>query len=251
MVLQVLVLGTAGSGKTQLSYNYVSWLRRGGTDAKVVNLDPGAEVTPFDPDWDIRKIISVNDLMMRERLGPNGAMLRAAEQMLTESRRIVAGLKSLGGEYVVVDTPGQIELFVFHSSGPRLVSEFNGIARTVGVFLLDPVLTGDPANLAAALAQSVVVRVRLNIPLVIVASKSDLNSRKDLARMLSDADYLASRVERESTGSAAEAAAVLVDVIRKLPWSQRAVSVSSVTRDGFEDLHGLLHEAFCACGDLT
>jgi hypothetical protein len=246
-----LVLGTAGSGKTQLSYNYASWLRQEGTDAKVVNLDPGAEVTPFDPDWDIRKIISVDRLMRSEKLGPNGAMIRAAEQMLSESRQIVEGLKSLGGEYVVLDTPGQIELFVFHSSGPRLVSEFSRIARTVGVFLLDPVLTTDPANLAAALAQSIVVRVRLNIPLVIVASKSDITSRKDIARMLSDTDYLASKVDQESTGSASEAAAVLVDVIRKLPWSQRAVSVSSVTRDGFEDLHGLLHEAFCACGDLT
>jgi GTPase SAR1 family protein len=251
LVLQVLVLGTAGSGKTQLSYNYTSWLRREGTNAKVVNLDPGAEVTPFDPDWDIRKIISVNRIMRSEKLGPNGAMLRAAEQMLAESRQIVAGLKSLGGEYVVLDTPGQIELFVFHSSGPKLVGEFSGIARTVGVFLLDPVLTADPANLAAALAQSIVVRVRLDIPLVIVATKSDLSARKDLAKMLSDADYLASRVEHESTGSASEAATILVDVIRRLPWSQRAVSVSSVTQDGFEDLHGLLHEAFCACGDLT
>jgi hypothetical protein len=178
-------------------------------------------------------------------------MIRAAEQMLSESRQIVEGLKSLGGEYVVLDTPGQIELFVFHSSGPKIVSEFSRIARTVGVFLLDPVLTTDPANLAAALAQSIVVRVRLNIPLVIVASKSDISSRKDIARMLSDVDYLASKVDQESTGSASEAAIVLVDVIRKLPWSQRAVSVSSVTRDGFEDLHGLLHEAFCACGDLT
>lgn len=245
------MLGTAGSGKTQLSYNYASWLRQEGNDAKVVNLDPGAEVTPFDPDWDIRKIISVDRLMRSEKLGPNGAMIRAAEQMLTESRQIVERLKSLGGEYVVLDTPGQIELFVFHSSGPRLVSEFSRIARTVGVFLLDPVLTTDPANLAAALAQSIVVRVRLNIPLVIVASKSDISSRKDIARMLSDVDYLASKVDQESTGSASEAATILVDVIRKLPWSQRAVSVSSVTRDGFEDLHGLLHEAFCACGDLT
>ena len=246
-----MVLGTAGSGKTQLSYNYASWLRQEGTEAKVVNLDPGAEVTPFNPDWDIRRIISVDRLMRSEKLGPNGAMLRAAQQMLIESQGIVEGMESLGGEYVVLDTPGQIELFVFHSSGPKLVSEFSGIARTVGVFLLDPVLTADPANLAAALAQSIVVRVRLNIPLVIVASKSDISPRKDIARLLSDVDYLASRIERESAGSAAEAAAVLVDVIRKLPWSQRVVSVSSVTRDGFEDLHGLLHEAFCACGDLT
>ncbi len=245
------MLGTAGSGKTQLSYNYTSWLRQEGTEARVVNLDPGAEVTPFAPDWDIRKIISVDRLMRSEKLGPNGAMLRAAEQMLSESRRIVEGMESLGGEYIVLDTPGQIELFVFHSSGPKLVSEFSSVARTVGVFLLDPVLTADPANLAAALAQSIVVRVRLNIPLVIVASKSDISPRKDIARLLSDTDYLASRVERESTGSASEAASVLVDVIRKLPWSQRVVSVSSITREGFEDLHGLLHEAFCACGDLT
>lgn len=247
----MLVLGTAGSGKTQLSYSYTSWLRREGARANVVNLDPGAEVTPYDPAWDVRTVVSVSQLMRTEGLGPNGAMLRAAELMLTRSKEIVSALEGLDGDYTIIDTPGQTELFVFHSSGPALVREFSRISKTVGAFLLDPALTTDPSNMAAALAQSVIVRVRMNVPIVIVASKSDLNQRRDLAKMLADADYLSDVIDKEGKGSSAEAAAMLVDVMRKLPWSQRAVSVSSVTGDGFDDLHGLLHEAFCACGDLT
>jgi len=250
-MMQILVLGTAGSGKTQLSYGYASWLRRREIDASVVNLDPGSEVTPYEPAWDIRKLVSVDALMREEKLGPNGAMLRAAQLMLVKSKRIVSDLSHLKNEFVVFDTPGQIELFVFHPSGPGLVSELNKVARTVGVFLLDPSLMADPANVASALAHSAIVRVRLNVPIVIVASKSDLPSRGDLARMLSDADYLSSMVDREGKGSASEIAAVLVDVVRKIPWSQRVVRVSSVTQRGFEDLYGLLHEAFCACGDMT
>lgn len=247
----MLVLGTAGSGKTQLSYSYASWLRRDGIEAKVVNLDPGAEVTPYEPDWDVRKVVSVDRLMKAERLGPNGAMLRAAELMLSDSEEIVSALRGLDGDYTIIDTPGQTELFVFHASGPGLVREFSKISPTVGVFLLDPVLMSDPSNLAAALAQSVIVRVRMSVPLVIVASKSDLAPRRDLAKMLSDPDYLGAMIDKEGKGSSAEAASILVDVMRRIPWSQRAVGVSSVTKEGFDDLHGLLHEAFCTCGDLT
>jgi len=251
LAIQVLVLGTAGSGKTQLSYSYASWLRNEGIKAKVVNLDPGAEVTPYEPDWDVRKIVSVDSLMKGEGLGPNGAMLKAAELMLSDSKKIVSAFRGLGGDYIIIDTPGQTELFVFHASGPGLVREFDRISRTIGVFLLDPVLVSDPSNLAAALAQSVIVRVRMNVPLVIVASKSDLAPRQDLARMLSDTDYLSAMIDREGQGSSAEAASILVDVMRRIPWSQRAVSVSSVTGEGFEDLYELLHEAFCTCGDFT
>jgi len=247
----VLVLGTAGSGKTQLSYSYASWLRSGGIKAKVVNLDPGAEVTPYRPDWDVRRVVSVDSLMKSEGLGPNGAMLRAAELMLSDSEKIVSALRDLGSDYVVIDTPGQTELFVFHASGPALVREFSKISPTVGIFLLDQVLMSDPSSLAAAIAQSVIVRVRMSVPLVIVASKSDLAQRQDLTRMLSDTDYLSAMIDKEGRGSSAEAASILVDVMRRIPWSQRAVSVSSVTKEGFDDLHGLLHEAFCSCGDLT
>jgi len=249
--MQVLILGTAGSGKTQLSYSYAKWLRQRGLDAKVINLDPGAEVTPYEPDWDIRTIVSVDELMVSENLGPNGAMIRAAQLMLENSTRIASEVRDMRGDFLIYDTPGQIELFVFHSSGPALISELSKMGRAVGVFLLDPTLMSNPANVASALTHSIIVRVRLGIPLVVVTSKSDLNQRGDLARMLSDVDYLDSEVAKSNEGSASEIAGVLVDVVRRIPLCQRVLSVSSMTQEGFEDFYSLLHEAFCACGDLT
>lgn len=198
------MLGTAGSGKSTLVGAFSTWLSRNGLTSKVVNLDPGAEELPYNPSCDLREIVSAKELMRTEGLGPNGAMIRASFLMLEKicwiKERITAA-SDLSSDVVLVDTPGQMELFVFQPSGPAILGELSSLSRAVGVFLLDPQLISAPANLAAALAQTVITRVRLDIPLVIAISNSDLRLRSDLAELLSRPSYLRERINAEESGS--------------------------------------------------
>ena len=50
----VYFIGTAGSGKSTLTYNFKQWMYLRGLDVITVNLDPGAENLPYEPDVDIR-----------------------------------------------------------------------------------------------------------------------------------------------------------------------------------------------------
>ena len=44
-----------------------------------VNLDPAAEDFDFEPDVDIKDLISLDDAMQEMQLGPNGAMIACFE----------------------------------------------------------------------------------------------------------------------------------------------------------------------------
>ncbi|MEM2921513.1 MAG: ATP/GTP-binding protein [Candidatus Bathyarchaeia archaeon] len=249
-----MVLGTAGSGKSMLIGAFSTWLSRSGLANKIVNLDPGAEELSYTPDCDLREIISAREIMRIEGLGPNGAMIRAAFLILEKVswlKERILKLSDPSSDVILVDTPGQMELFVFQPSGPAILSELSSLSRAVGVFLLDPQLTSSPANLAAALVQAVITRVRLDIPLVIAVSKSDLKLREDLDKLISQPTYLRERINVEELGSSKGIALSLVDLIDEIPWVQQVVRVSSVTGEGFSNLYGLVHEVFCSCGDLT
>jgi Conserved hypothetical ATP binding protein. len=41
-----------------------------GLDSAIVNLDPGAEFLPYEPDFDIREILSLSEVMSEYSLGP-------------------------------------------------------------------------------------------------------------------------------------------------------------------------------------
>ncbi len=78
-MLIVFIIGTAGSGKSLLTASLNEWLKVGKQKTATVNLDPGVLTLPYVPDIDVRNYINVNELMEKYGLGPNGALLMAAD----------------------------------------------------------------------------------------------------------------------------------------------------------------------------
>ncbi|MEM0040806.1 MAG: ATP/GTP-binding protein [Thermoproteota archaeon] len=85
MPIQVVFIGSAGSGKTSLAKAYGDWLSKSGRKVSFINLDPGVEETPYSPSFDIRTFFTVEEIMRRESLGPNGAMIRAMDILAERS----------------------------------------------------------------------------------------------------------------------------------------------------------------------
>lgn len=77
----IYFIGTAGSGKSTLAHNFNQWMKLRGLDTIIVNLDPGAENLPYEPDVDIRDWISLEDVMKTYELGPNGAQIACADMI--------------------------------------------------------------------------------------------------------------------------------------------------------------------------
>lgn len=47
----------------------------------VGNLDPANDIIPYDATFDVRDLVSVEEVMEREELGPNGGVLWAMEEV--------------------------------------------------------------------------------------------------------------------------------------------------------------------------
>lgn len=243
----LLLLGPAGSGKTTLARSLGEYLEDEGYSVAYVNLDSAVEVLPYRPDFDIRSMFTLEQIMKEYGLGPNGALVKSVELMLErleDLRRHVHKLE-LSNDFVLVDTPGQLEPVIFHSSGPQLLRE---LARSqIVVFLLPSDLLRSPRDAVFLNLITLGVKYRLGIPMVRVFSKSDVLTAGFNVEDLMEPN-LSNFLE---LGLEGEFAYKMLQIIREYGvLRQRPIFISSVTKEGLDDLLTAVHEVLCTCGDL-
>ena len=251
--LNLVILGPAGSGKSTLTVVFGKWLHEEmGFRVCYVNLDPGAEHLPYEPDYDVRSIVTVRDVMRREMLGPNGAIIRCMDILVERAKEVVNEINKLKADFRLIDTPGQMEPFTFRRTGPELISELLKTGSVINVFLVDPELASSVSDLLVVELMGLVVQLRLLAPTLIVLNKADkLKTSLDIDRLLTDLGYLVERLKTEVGGTISDLALSLWNAFSQYLQSSRLVKVSAKMGEGLESLYDLIHEAFCVCGDLT
>ena len=233
------VTGTAGSGKSYLTNALKTWYTNRGEDAIAVNLDPGVLDLPYEPDVDIRDRIQLQEVMENYGLGPNGALILAADLLATKLGEVQEDIDSFGAENVIVDTPGQTELFAFRESGEFIVKEMKGDSKVL-LFLVDPLLANTPTNFLSLALLSASVGLRLRLPRITVLSKRDI--AKDGVKRITEwskdtrmfEDALSGTKDSEQYSLYSE----LFRSIRRLSFGADLYPVSSTTLDGMIALVG-------------
>ena len=180
----VYFVGTAGSGKSTLVKSYRDWLGNNGIDCMTINLDPGVDMLPYDADIDIREWVALDEVMGEYNLGPNGAQIVAADLMAVNIKKITDLLDGVRTEYVLVDTPGQLELFAFRESSNVIVEAF-GKEKSMVVYLSDPMLCKTSNGFVSNMVLSSLVEFRLQLPVINILTKEDLMKDEDRDRMIS------------------------------------------------------------------
>jgi GTPase SAR1 family protein len=169
----IFITGTAGSGKSLLTSRLLQWYKDSQSYPISLNLDPGAVNLPYEPDVDVRNYIDINTLMETYDLGPNGSLVMASDMIATKLEDIQNEVDNLNPDYVLIDTPGQIELFAFRASGPYFVSNFQSDNK-VTLFLFDGMLVSCPINYISIALLASSIKLRLKTAQVNVLTKRDL-----------------------------------------------------------------------------
>ena len=171
-------VGTAGSGKSTLTHTFANWLRNAKVSVGTVNLDPGVLHLPYGPDIDVRDFVSLQGIMEKYNLGPNGGLVAAIDLISTRIETLIEEINELGVDFLLLDAPGQIELFAFRDTGPIIVSSLGGESKMI-VYLVDAALSKNPAGLVSSLLLSASVLVRFQLPQLNVLSRADLLNEEE------------------------------------------------------------------------
>lgn len=234
--MNVLVIGTAGSGKSTFVSSFSTWLKSKGISAvAAVNLDPACDTIAYRAAFDVRKLFTVKGLMRKHGLGPNGATLKAMELLAKKE------FPKIDGDFVLYDAPGQMEGFVFSGSGRRVAKKLSGIA----LFLVDCARPSVP-DLLGQILLYLSVGLQLGTGSLLVFNKSDLltlGDRKNVTAILSG-DTL--HIE----GTISEVYEKIVPDIPRL-IQQRPLFTSGRKSEGFDALLETMRESSCSCGELA
>lgn len=246
----VFIIGTAGSGKSLLTAAYSEWLKMQKQDVATVNLDPGVLELPYSPDVDVREYIDVVSLMDEYKLGPNAALIMAADLIAEEIDKIAAEIEALNPDIVLVDTPGQMELFAFRASGPYIVNEISKEPKAI-IYLFDSVFCINPLNYVSNLFLSAAVYNRFLTPQVHVLSKCDLLDSENVNRIVdwsAKPKMLEDAIEQKLSGTKRILSREIMKAIYNLGMRFLLIPVSAKTNEGMINLNAAL-ERVLAGGD--
>lgn len=248
----VYFIGTAGSGKSTLTASMQQWCKDRSLDAIIVNLDPGAENLPYEPDVDIRDWISLKEIMDSNKLGPNGAQIACADMIALNTDDIKESINSFKADYILLDTPGQLELFVFREAG-RYTVEFLSPEKTVLCYLLDPMLAKTASGFISQLLLSITTNFRLNRPQINILSKADLLSKKEqgfISRWSSNPDEIYEALCNETASMHREISEQILQLIKQVGGYAKLIPTSKKNYYGIEDIYTDIQQQFEGGEDL-
>ncbi|MCJ7718497.1 ATP/GTP-binding protein [Candidatus Bathyarchaeota archaeon] len=246
----IFMVGTAGAGKSLLTGAFSEWLKMAKQDVSVVNLDPGVLSLPYSPDVDVRNYVNVENLMEDYRLGPNGALVMAADLIADEIEKISNEVEELQSDVVLVDTSGQMELFAFRASGPYIVNELTKNPKAL-VYLFDSVFCVNPLNYVSNLFLSTAVYNRFLLPQVHLLSKSDLLPKEEVNNIVHwsmNPNSLEDAIEQKLEGMKRLFTSNMMHAIYKLGQRVSLLPISAKTSEGMTNFNVTL-ERILSGGD--
>lgn len=237
----IFIVGTAGAGKSLLTSRIFDYYTRNGAFVGILNLDPGVENLPYTCDVDVRDYVEIVSIMKQYDLGPNGAMIIASDLIASKIEQIQSDVDNVNPDYLIVDTPGQMELFAYRTSGPFFVQNFNA-EQKVALFLYDGVLVTTPTNFVSVALLATSIKLRLNLPHINVLTKTDLIEDKisDILKWSSSLTSLEDAIAKHSDG---ESYTLVTNILRGLNlggFSQGLIPVSNASGDGMVNLEAAL-----------
>jgi GTPase SAR1 family protein len=233
----IFITGTAGSGKSLLSSRLLQWYKDNKAYPVTLNLDPGAVNLPYEPDVDVRKYIDIATLMESYGLGPNGSLIMASDMVATKLEEIQNEVDELNPDYLIVDTPGQIELFAFRASGPYFAINLHADNKAT-IFTFDGMLVSSPINFVSISLLALSVKLRLKMTQINVLTKRDLvlDNLKNIMEWAGSTTALEHVLNSEKDAEYSLLTKDLARSISKGGFAQSLIPVSSVTMSGMVNL---------------
>lgn len=174
LIFGQLVIGPPGSGKTTYCHAMGKFLEKLGRKVAIINIDPANENMEYTPVIDISELIKHEEVMSRYKLGPNGALVYCMEFLEANVKWLLTKILNLKDHYIIIDCPGQVELYTHHKSVSTIVEKLGqNLVRLCSVHLVDSHYCSDAGKYLSSLILCTTSMLQLGLPHVNIMTKFD------------------------------------------------------------------------------
>jgi GTPase SAR1 family protein len=170
----LICIGMAGTGKTTLMQRINSYLHSIKQKRYIINLDPACLHLPYKAHIDIRDTVNYKEIMKQYNLGPNGAILTSLNLFTTKFDQVLDLVQQKTVKHILIDTPGQIELFTWSASGAIITDLLSSQFPTVVLYVIDTPRCEAPITFMSNMLYAVSILYKTKLPFVLVFNKTDV-----------------------------------------------------------------------------
>ena len=249
----IFLVGTAGSGKSLLTASLEKWLVESDLSVTVVNIDPGVESPPYTSDVDIREYVDYGEVMNNFGLGPNGALVASLDMGVGSVNELREEIIESERDYIIVDCPGQMELFAYRNSGPLMVSGLRGDDPSLSLYLLDSNIARTPIGYLSSMLLGLSINIRFGLPQLNILSKTDILMEDEIDEIVewgSEIHLLEEALDQSSEGLVREYSKSILEMLGNIGSTSVTVPVSSKDMTGFDLLYGEIQRIFSGGDNL-
>ncbi|KAG6829204.1 hypothetical protein H0H92_005333 [Tricholoma furcatifolium] len=256
--IAIITIGMAGAGKSTFVQRINSYLHSLDPPSPpyVLNLDPAVTHVPFEANIDIRDTVNYPEVMKQYNLGPNGGILTALNLFTTKFDQVLELVEKRAEtvDYVILDTPGQIEIFTWSASGAIITDAVASSIPTVVAYVIDTPRTTAPATFMSNMLYACSILYKTKLPFILVFNKTDVQPHDFAIEWMEDFEQFQAALAAHKGTTDSEGEPTYMNslmnsmslVLDEFYKHLKAVGVSSMTGDGmkafFEAVEGARQE---------
>lgn len=179
----------------------------------VINLDPGITHSPYQSNIDIRDSVNYKKVMEAYNLGPNGGIITSLNLFATKVDQVIGLLEKRAApdpgnparkpiKHILVDTPGQIEVFVWSASGSILLDSLASSFPTVIAYIIDTPRTASTSTFMSNMLYACSILYKTKLPMILVFNKADVKDASFAKEWMTDYEAFRAALDEDESNNA-------------------------------------------------